>query len=137
MKTKIAVVVSDFNEEITSKMEKNAEKAVGSLNAEIIKKIHVPGAFEIPFAINNLLKNKNIDAVVVLGAVIQGETYHDIVIVNAISSKLIDLSLKYNKPIGFGIIGPRVTWRQAESRAAEYAKRAVKAALEMVKVSRK
>ena len=137
MKTKIAVVISDFNEEITSKMEKNAEKVAGSLNVEIVKKIHVPGAFEIPFAVSNLLKNKNIDAVVVLGAVIQGETYHDIVIVNAISSKLIDLSLKYNKPIGFGIIGPRVTWRQAESRAAEYAKRAVKAALEMVKVSRK
>ena len=37
MKTKIAVVISDFNEEITSKMEKNAEKAVASLNAEIIK----------------------------------------------------------------------------------------------------
>jgi 6,7-dimethyl-8-ribityllumazine synthase len=137
MKTKIALIVSDFNKEITSKMEKNAEKYAASLNAKIVKIIHVPGAFETPFVANKLLKNKEIDAVVVLGAVIQGETYHDVIIVNAISSKLIELSLKYNKPIGFGIIGPRVTWQQAESRAIEYSKRAVKAALEMVKVNKK
>ena len=137
MKTKIALIVSDFNKEITSKMEKNAEKYATSLNVKIVKLIHVPGAFEIPFVANKLLKNKKIDAVVVLGVVIQGETYHDVVIVNAISSKLIELSLKYNKPIGFGIIGPRVTWQQAESRAIEYSKRAVKAALEMVKVNKK
>ncbi len=134
MKTKIALVISDFNKEITSKMEKNAEKYARSLDAKIIKKIHVPGSFEIPFATNNLLKNKNIDAIVVLGAIIQGDTYHDVVIANTISQKLMDLSLKYNKPIGFGIIGPRVTWRQAESRAKEYSKRAVEAALDMAKI---
>jgi len=58
-------------------------------------------------------------------------------LLRSISKKLMDLSLQYNKPLGFGIIGPRVTWQQAEKRALEYSKRAVKAALEMVKVSRK
>src|SRR3989338_1392586 len=127
---RLGIVVSDFNKEITAKMEKNAENAAKQLNAIIIKKIHVPGVFEIHFAANKLLKNKKIDAVVVLGAVIQGETYHDVVIVNAVVPKLIELSLKDNKPIGFGIIGPRATWQQAEKRAAEYAKRAVEAAAE-------
>jgi len=130
----LGLVVSDFNKEITSKMEKNAENAAKQLNAKIIKKFHVPGVFEIPFAANKLLKDKKIDAVVVLGAVIQGETYHDIVIVNAVAPKLIELSLKYDKPIGFGIIGPRVTWQQAEKRAAEYAKRAVEAAVGMMRI---
>ena len=130
----IALVVSDFNEKITSKMEKNAEKTAKNLKANIVKKIHVPGAFEIPFATKNLLKNKKINAVVVLGAVIQGDTHHDIVIVSTIAKALTELSLQYNKPIGFGIIGPRVTYPQAESRALEYSKRAVKAALELVKM---
>ncbi|MFH0868090.1 MAG: 6,7-dimethyl-8-ribityllumazine synthase [Candidatus Woesearchaeota archaeon] len=134
MKTKIAIVISDFNSEITSKMEKNAEKVASSLNAEITKKIHVPGAFEIPFAAKHLLKDKKIDAIVTLGAVIQGDTHHDIVIVSTIAKALTDLSLQYDKPIGFGIIGPRVTWQQAEKRAEEYARRAVNAALEMVKI---
>ena len=133
MKPKIAIVVSDFNEEITSKMEKNAEKVAKSLNAEIVKKIHVPGAFEIPFAAKNLFKDKKIDAIVALGVVIQGETDHDLIIVKAVSQKLMELSLQHNKPIGFGIIGPRVTYQQAEARALEYSKRAVKAALEMLK----
>ncbi len=131
---RLGLVVSDFNREITLNMEKNAENAAKQLNATIIKKIHVPGAFEIPFAANKLLRDKKIGAVVVLGAVIKGETYHDVVIVNAVAPKLIELSLKYNKPIGFGIIGPRVSWQQAEKRAAEYAKRAVEAAVKMLKI---
>lgn len=134
MKHKIALVVSEFNKEITTKMEKIAEKFAKSLNVEIIKKIHVPGSFEIPFAANGLLKDKKISALVVLGAVVQGETEHDVVIVNTISSKLIDLSIRYNKPIGFGVIGPRVTWEQAEERAKEYAERAVKSAVMMASI---
>ena len=134
--TNIALVISDFNSKITSKMEENAEKVAGSLGAKVVKKIHVPGAFEVPYATRILLKKKNIDAVVVLGAVIRGDTDHDIVIVNSVASKLLDLSLQYKKPIGFGVMGPRVTWQQAEQRALEYSKRAVKAALEMVKISK-
>lgn len=131
---RLGLVVSDFNREITSRMEQNAEKTAKQLGAKIIKKIHVPGALEIPFAANKLLKDKKTDAVVVLGAVIQGETYHDVVIVNAVAPKLIELSLKYNKPIGFGIIGPRVSWQDAEKRAAEYAKRAVEAAVKLIEI---
>ena len=130
----IAIVVSDFNKEITSKMEKNAEKTAKKLKATITKKIHVPGAFEIPFAVQILTKDKNIDAVVVLGAVIQGDTDHDVVTVSAVSKKLLDISLNSNKPLGFGIIGPRVTHQQAEKRALGYSERAVKAALEMDKI---
>ena len=130
----LALVISDFNKEITSKMERNAEKVVTSLDAKIVKKIYVPGAFEMPFAANILLNKKNVDALVVLGAVIQGDTDHDLIIVHNIAQKLMEISLKHNKPIGFGVIGPRVTWQQAQARANEYSKRAVKTALEMTKL---
>jgi len=131
----IALVISDFNGEITSKMENNAEKIAKSLNTKIVKKIHVPGTFEVPFAAKKLFKDKKIDSVVVLGAVIQGETNHDLIIMNAVSQKLMELSLQYNKPLGFGIIGPRVTWQQAEKRALPYSERAVRTALEMAKIN--
>jgi len=130
----LALVISDFNKEITSKMERNAEKIASSLDAKIVKKIHVPGAFEIPFAANILLNKINVDALVVLGAVIQGDTDHDLIIVHNIAQKLMEISLKHNKPIGFGVIGPRVTWQQARARANEYSKRAVNTALEMTKL---
>jgi len=132
---KLGIVISDFNKEITSKMEKTADKHAASLGAEIIKKIHVPGAFEIPFAAKKLFEDKNLDAIVVLGVIIQGETDHDIIIVNTISPKLLELSLENNKPLGFGIIGPKVTRQQAENRAKKYAERAIKTALEMIKIN--
>ena len=131
----IALVVSDFNKEITSKMEKNAEKTARSLKAKIIKKIHVPGAFEIPFAAKKLFKDKKINAVAALGAVIQGDTDHDLIIMNNVSQKLMELSLHYNKPLGFGIIGPRVTWQQAQDRSLKYSERALRTAAEMVNVN--
>lgn len=134
---KIAIVVSDFNKEITSRIEKAAVKAAESLGAEVAKRIHVPGSFEIPFAVKNILEKEKIDAIVALGAVIQGETYHDILIMNAVIPKLMELSLQYKKPLGMGIIGPRVTWKQAEERVAEYAERAVKTAIEMAKITKK
>ena len=133
---KIAIVISKFNEEITSKMEKTAEKYAASSGVKVIKKIHVPGALEIPFASITLFKDKKIDAIVALGAVIKGETDHDILISNIIAQKLLDLSLQYNKPIGFGVIGPGATWKKTKERAEEYSKRAVKAALDMVKIKK-
>ena len=134
MKTKLAIVVSDFNNEITSIMEKTAVKVAKNLGAEITKTIRVPGSFEIPFAVKNILEKEKVDAIVTLGAVIQGSTYHDILIMNTIVPKLMDMSLQYKKPVGMGIIGPRVTWKQAEERAVEYAERAVKTAMEMAKI---
>ena len=134
MNLKIAIVVSDFNEEITSKMEKTAENLASSLNVDIVKKTHVPGTFEIPFAVKNILDKEKIDAIVALGAVIQGDTDHDVLITNTVAQKLMELSLHYSKPLGLGIIGPRVNRKQAEERAEEYAERAVRTAIEMIKI---
>jgi len=132
---KIGIVVSDFNKEITSTMLETAKKESKTNNLEIIKELHVPGAFEIPFAAKKLFEDKEIDAVVVLGAVIQGKTDHNLIIVNTIAPILTELSIKNNKPLGFGVIGPRVSRKEAEERAEEYAERAVKTVLKMFKLN--
>ena len=134
--TNLALVISDFNSKITSMMEKNAEKVAKSLSAKIIINIHVPGTFEIPFAAKKLFKDRTVQAVIALGAVIQGDTDHDLIIVTNVSQKLMDLSLQYNKPLGFGIIGPRVTRQQAEKRASQYSERAIRTALELIKINK-
>ena len=130
---KIGIVVADFNEEITSKMEKKALETAKGLKADVIEKIHVPGSFEIPIMLKKLLKNKNIDGIVALGAVIQGDTGHDVIVAENAARKIMNLSLEHNKPIGLGIIGPRASWEKAEKRAEEYAERAVKTTIEMIK----
>ena len=120
---KIAIVVAEFNESLTKKMQETAEAEIRKNNAEISEIISVPGAFEIPYAVSKAIENA--DAVVTLGVVIQGKTDHDVVIVNAIAPKLIDISIQHKKPIGFGVIGPRVSKQEAEDRVEEYARRAV------------
>jgi 6,7-dimethyl-8-ribityllumazine synthase len=129
---KIGIVVSNFNKEITSKMEEKALAIAKELNADVVETIHVQGAFEIPIITNKLLKNKIIEGVVTLGAVIQGGTDHDVIIMNSIGPKLLDLSLQYNKPVALGILGPRITRAQAEERAEKYAERAVRTTVDII-----
>ena len=133
MNEKIAIVVSRFNEEITKEMSKVAQKRIKEQKANLIKIIEVPGAFEIPLAVKKILQNKKIGAVVTLGAIIKGDTDHDEVIAHSIAKSLIDLSLTYHKPISLGVLGPNITWEQAEKRIKKYSERAVDTVVEILR----
>ncbi|AEH07311.1 6,7-dimethyl-8-ribityllumazine synthase [Methanothermococcus okinawensis] len=129
---KLGFVVAEFNRDITYLMEKVAEEHAKFLNAEVKYKIVVPGAFDMPIAIKKLLEKEDVDAVVTIGCVIEGDTEHDEIVVQNAARKIADLSLDYNKPVTLGISGPGMTRLQAEERI-EYGKRAVEAAVKLVK----
>jgi 6,7-dimethyl-8-ribityllumazine synthase len=80
-----------------------------------------------------LAKREDVEAVVTLGAVIEGETQHDEVVMQHATRKLMDVGLEYNKPVTLGISGPGATRLQALERVNDYARRAVEAAVKMVK----
>jgi 6,7-dimethyl-8-ribityllumazine synthase len=134
---RLAFVVSKFNFDITYLMLQRALFHAELLGAEVKVVAKVPGAFEIPAAAAKLLGRDDVDAVVTLGAVIQGETKHDEVIAHQTARKLLDLSVEFRKPISLGIIGPGATRAQAQERIEEYAKRAVEAAVETASKLRK
>ena len=123
----IAIVVSEFNQEITSKMLDIALQKAKSLNLNIKYTCKVPGVFDIPLVIDTLLQKKEVDAVVTLGAVIKGQTKHDELITNVTARALMDLSIKYQKPVTLGITGPGMTNRQAQARIRPVAEKAVDA----------
>ena len=123
----IAIVVSEFNQEITSKMLDIALQKAKSLNLNIKYTCKVPGVFDMPLVIDTLLQKKEVDAVVTLGAVIKGQTKHDELITNVTARALMDLSIKYQKPVTLGITGPGMTNRQAQARIRPVAERAVDA----------
>jgi len=125
-------ISSSFNRDLTYMMEKLAEEHAEFLNAEVKYKIVVPGAFDMPIAIKKLLEKDDVDAVVTIGCVIEGDTEHDEIVVQNAARKIADLSLDYNKPVALGISGPGMTRLQAEERI-DYGKRAVEAAVKMVK----
>jgi 6,7-dimethyl-8-ribityllumazine synthase len=125
--TKIGIVWSEFNSDITERMLESAKKHAEIIGLEIADIIKVPGAFDMPLAIKKLLENDKINGVVTLGCVLKGETRHDEVIAYTLADKISGLSLKYSKPVTLGVMGPGINKQQAEKRIGAYSKRAVEA----------
>ena len=129
-KIRIGAVVSEFNFDITMAMLERAKEHAQFLGAEIKQIVKVPGVFDMGLPIKKLLERKDIDGVVALGAVIEGETEHDDVVIQHATRKIADLSVEHNKPVGLGISGPGMTRLQAEERI-ERAKAAVEAVVKL------
>ena len=124
----IAIVVSEFNSEVTSKMLNIAIEKAKTLEMNVKYTCRVPGVFDMPIVIDTLLRKTEVDAVITLGAVIKGQTKHDELIANTTARALIELSIKHQKPVTLGITGPGMSDRQAYQRIRPVAERAVEAA---------
>jgi len=92
-KIKIGAVVSEFHYDITMMMLERAKEHAQFLGSEIIQVVKVPGVFDMGLAIKKLLERKEIDGVVALGAVIEGETEHDELVISHAARKMTDLSI--------------------------------------------
>ena len=101
-----AVVVSRYNESITGRLLEGAIDALTSRGvvAEAIDVAWVPGAFELPLIADRLAGSRQYLAVLVLGAVIRGETPHDQHINRAVSMALMDAGLRSGVPVLFGLL---------------------------------
>lgn len=133
MNEKIGLVVSDFNADITHLMAKIAEEHIKFMGAKMEKVVRVPGAFDMPLAIKRLLEMKNVDGVVTLGAVIEGDTDHDSIVAQNAARKMADLAVQFDKPVALGVTGPKITHAGAVDRIEEYAKRSVESCLKMIR----
>lgn len=129
----IAIVTAEFNEEITSRMLDVALEKAKSLKLQVKYTCKIPGSYDMPIIVDALLQKKDVDGVVTLGAIIKGQTKHDEVIANNTVKSLIDLSLKYQKPVSLGISGPGMQERHAHARIRPVAERAVEAVLKISK----
>jgi len=128
----VAIVVSEFNYDVTLLMLERAKEEVAFLGATLGPVMKTPGVFDMPLAAKALLGRSDVDGLVALGAVIEGETQHDEVVMNQASRKLADLAVEFGKPVGLGISGPGETRLQAQDRI-ENAGNAVRAVVKMVR----
>jgi 6,7-dimethyl-8-ribityllumazine synthase len=128
---RLAIVVSEFNEEITFRMFEVAKEKAKQMNLEIIQISKVPGAYDMPIIVDALLSRSDIDAVVTLGSIIKGQTKHDEVIAHTTAKSLTELSLKYQKPVSLGITGPGMQERHAFARIRPISERAVEAVVKI------
>lgn len=130
---RLALVVAEFNYDVTQFMLQKAIDHAKFLGAEVVYVVKVPGVYDIPTVLRDLVMKEEVDAVATLAAVIQGATKHDEVVAHQAARKILDISVESGKPVALGIIGPGANRMQALERVEEYARRAVEAAVKLAR----
>ena len=133
---KIAIVVSQWNQLITDKLKKGAEKTLieCGLQKKNILVYHVPGSYELIFGAKIAAK-KSPNAIICLGSVIQGETKHFDFVCNAVSNGIKDLNIKLDIPVIFGVLTDN-NIEQAKNRSGgKYGNKGVESAITAIKMA--
>ena len=132
----IGIVVAEWNRNITEKLLEGACATLekhGVKSENIIVK-RVPGSFELTFGAKRLAESKELDAVIVLGCVIQGDTPHFDYVCSAVTQGITELNLMYDIPFIFGMLTTD-TMQQAEDRAGgRYGNKGDEAAVTAIKM---
>ena len=130
---KVGIICTSFHKEEMDMMLHHASEESISNGLELAVIEWVPGVMEIPLTVNRMLKENNLKGIVTLGIIEEGETQHGVVIGQAVISAIINLQLKYNIPIGLGIIGPGAKKEHIAPRIKPHSIAAVKAVAKMLK----
>ena len=128
---RLGIVASRFNDALASKLLERAQREAKKLGAQS-SVVSVPGALEIPLALQWMAQSGHFDALVAIGAVIRGETYHFEVVANESARGVMEVALESGLPIANGILTTEDE-AQAEARLEKGAE-AVRVALEMAKL---
>ena len=129
---RIAIVRARFNDAITRRLEAACvtELALLGVAAKHIKQVSVPGALEIPLVLKALAESEEYDALVAIGCVIRGETYHFKLVANESGAGVTRVALDHQVPVANAILTVDNA-AQAEARAEDKGRDAARVAVEM------
>lgn len=133
--TTVGIVVSRWNSIITEAMLNGAIQALtanGVANADI-RVVRCPGSYEIPLTAQWLLEDDTIDGVIALGVVIRGGTPHFEYVCDAVNKGILELNLRYSKPVAFGVLTTDNV-QQALDRAGDKGNKGGEAALALLEM---
>ena len=128
---RLGIVASRFNEALASQLLERARREADRLGAQV-SVVQVPGALEIPLALQWLAQSGRFEALVAIGAVIRGETYHFEVGAGEWAGGVMDVALEFGVPVANGILTTEDE-AQAEARLDKGAE-AVRVAIEMARL---
>jgi 6,7-dimethyl-8-ribityllumazine synthase len=133
---KFGILVSEWNEEITESLFSGAVETLlkhGAKKENVFRK-NVPGSFELPLAAQWLASMEEIDAVICIGCVIQGETRHFDFICDAVANGITAVGLKYNKPVIFGVLTPNNQQQALDRAGGKHGNKGDEAAITAIKM---
>ncbi len=133
---KFGILVSEWNDEITESLFSAALETLlkhGAKKEHIFRK-NVPGSFELSLGAQYLASMDEIDAVICLGCVIQGETRHFDFICDAVAQGITTVGLKYNKPVIFGVLTPDNQQQALDRAGGKHGNKGDEAAITAIKM---
>ena len=133
---KIGIVVSNWNEKITSNLLLGAHQTLLDNGVEehniIIK--HVPGAFELPLACQMMLETNKFDGIIAIGVVIQGETKHFDYVCAGTTHGLMNVMIKHSKPIAFCVLTDENEQQSIDRSGGKHGNKGVECAVACLKM---
>ena len=131
----IGIVQARFNESVTNALAHACKQQLVALGVEEsnITHVRVPGALEVPCALQALAESDKFDALIALGCIIRGETYHFELVANESGAAVTRLALDYQMPIANAILTTE-NLAQAEARQDEKGRDAARVAIEMAQL---
>jgi 6,7-dimethyl-8-ribityllumazine synthase len=133
---KFGVVYSEWNYEVTNALKDGAVKTLlanGAKEENILIKT-VPGSFELTLGAQYLAEFTEVDAIICLGCVIQGETRHFDFICDAVAKGITDLNIKYNQPFIFGVLTPENQQQAIDRAGGKHGNKGDEAAVTAIKM---
>ena len=133
---KFGIAVAEWNENITEGLFKGVMDALlncGCEESNIVRK-NVPGSFELPLAAQFFFELTDVDAVICLGSVIQGETKHFDYVCQSTALGIKDVSLKYNKPVIFGVLTDNTMQQAIDRSGGKHGNKGTEAAISAIKM---
>ena len=127
MNVKIAIVCGSFHRAEVERMLEWSNDEASKLELTVSDVVWVPGAMEVPLALDRLLSREDIGGAACLGIIEKGQTKHGLAMGQAVIKSIIDLQLTWNKPVGLGIIGPGAKPDHIEPRLEPHARAAIAA----------
>ena len=134
---RFGIVVSEWNPDITENLQKGAIETLldcGARQENIISWV-VPGSFELVYGCKKMLETLQLDAIIAIGNVIQGETKHFDFVCNGVTQGIVDLNVKYNTPIIFCVLTDNTKQQSLDRSGGKFGNKGIECAVAAIKMA--
>ena len=134
---RFGIVVSEWNPDITKNLQKGAIETLLDCGAkqENIISWEVPGSFELVYGCKKMLETLQLDAIIAIGNVIQGETKHFDFVCNGVTQGIVDLNVKYSTPIIFCVLTDNSKQQSIDRSGGKFGNKGIESAVAAIKMA--
>ena len=134
---RFGIVVSEWNPDITENLQKGAIETLldcGARQENIISWV-VPGSFELVYGCKKMLETLQLDAIIAIGNVIQGETKHFDFVCNGVTQGIVDLNVKYSTPVIFCLLTDNSKQQSIDRSGGKFGNKGIESAVTAIKMA--